>query len=223
MKIKNPLWMPIILFMLVSLSCRSPISGTPTATPTSTPGAGNAIGVIGASGNGGGGGNGAGGGGGGDGSGSGSDAGNLPAATPTPTPLPTPDITTGPYAVEQIISLGGETISGIVCDLTRPFTVNVVAPATPFTFNFLPSSPTAGSLTYAYNLPKAGESHDATGSYTIASPGTDGKRLLSMKVSDHVVFKGFDGNIPNNYRFNLVPADISRLPVESVGMADCGM
>lgn len=210
MKTKNPLWLPVILFVLVSLSCSSPISAASTPTPTTTPGSNSVIGVISAPGDAGGGGSG--GGGGGAGTGGGAGAGNIPAATPLPSPIPTLDNLTGPYTVEQLVTLGGEKISGTVCDVAQPFVVNVVAPATPFTFNFLPKSSSAGSITYAYNLPKAGESHVASGSYTIASPGTDGKRLLSMTVSDHVVFKGFDGNIPNRYKFNLVPADLSTCP-----------
>jgi hypothetical protein len=62
-------------------------------------------------------------------------------------------------------------------------------------------------LTYAYSIPRAGESHDAHGTYTLSLAAPDGTLLLSMAVRDHVVFKGFDGTIPLNYSFDLVPAD----------------
>jgi hypothetical protein len=40
----------------------------------------------------------------------------------------------------------------------------------------------------------------------------NGTLQLTMSVSDHVVFKGFDGNMPNNYKFNLVPSGDTPCP-----------
>ncbi len=212
MKIKNPIWLIITLLMLVSIACASSASSTPTPTAV-------AIAlpvVVGSGGNAGSGSSGAGGSG-GSGSGSGSGSGNIVISTPVPTqpptPLPSPDIQSVQYAVQQIESLGHETISGAVCDLTKPFFVNATAPKVSWTFNFVPKAANNGSLTYAYNIPSAGETHDATGSYTISQPGVDGVLNLSMTGSDHVVFKGFDGNIPFRYKFNLVPTQIPNCPV----------
>ena len=107
--------------------------------------------------------------------------------------------------VKQIETLGGEVISGVVCSLKLPFNVNSVTPRVSFVFVFAPLDLKHGQATYAYSIPSAGESHDAKGNYTISPADTDGTLLLSLAVSDHVVFKGFDGNIPVRYKFDLVP------------------
>ena len=138
-----------------------------------------------------------------------------PTATPTPTPTPTPNPTPGtpgPFVVEQIVTLGHETLSGQVCSLTKPFAVTAAAPAVTFVFDFVPETADHGTWTYAYSIPSAGETHDASGKYTIGQADTDGKRLLSMTGSDHVTFKGFDGKLPITYRFNLVPSANTTCP-----------
>ncbi len=112
----------------------------------------------------------------------------------------------GPYVVKQIESLGGEVISGGVCSLTQPFNVTSTTPHVTFIFYFAPQDAQKGKVTYAYSIPSAGESHDAAGTYSLSPLGTDGTLQLSLSVSDHVAFKGFDGNIPNKYKFNLVPS-----------------
>jgi hypothetical protein len=127
-----------------------------------------------------------------------------PTATDTPTDTPVPTPVLGPYVVKQTTVLGHETLSGAVCKLTDPFIVTASAPEVTFTFNFAPQAADHGRLTYAYSIPRAGETHDATGTYTIQPAGTDGTLVLSMNVSDHVTFKGFDGNIPVKYQFDLV-------------------
>jgi hypothetical protein len=129
-----------------------------------------------------------------------------PAETPTEGPTPSPSENLGPYLVKQTHSLGGEAISGQVCSLTKPFTVTSATPKITFTFNFVPIGVDHGNLTYAYSLPSSGESHDAKGTYSVTQASSDGELLLSMAVSDHVVFKGFDGNIPIKYDFQLVPS-----------------
>ena len=125
------------------------------------------------------------------------------AESPTPTPIPR---TQGPFVVKQIASLGGESISGEVCDLAVTFTVGVDAPSTTFVFKFVPQAADHGQVYYAYVIAGAGESHDAKGNYTIGEPSADGTLLLSMTVSDHVTFKGFSGTFNNEYKFNLVPS-----------------
>jgi hypothetical protein len=119
---------------------------------------------------------------------------------------------TGPYAVKQTQNLGGEALSGFVCNITTPFAVRVDTPKVNFVFNFSPSSAAGRTWTYAYSIPSAGESHDAHGQYTIGLPPPDGTLVLSMTGSDHVTFTGFDGNFPVNYQFSLVPSNDSPCP-----------
>lgn len=128
-----------------------------------------------------------------------------PTQTPTSTPNPTPRLQ-GPYVVRQSKSLGGEKISGLVCSLTQVFVVTSAAPEITFIFNFVPIAADHGRWTYAYSIPRAGESHDANGNYTVRPTSSDGTLGLSMTGSDHVVFKGFDGTFPVNYGFDLVPS-----------------
>jgi len=114
------------------------------------------------------------------------------------------DVLGGPYRVVQIETLGHESISGFVCALDRPFAVHMDTPKASFDTAFVPADNTRGTVTYAYNIPSAGESHEAHGSYTI-TPARDGTFLLGFVVSDHVVFHGFDGNIPLQYKMDLAP------------------
>ncbi len=138
-----------------------------------------------------------------------------PTSTPTPTPTETPTPQPAlPYVVKQTHSVGGETISGEVCSLTQPFIVNSQTPKVTFNFNFGPTSASQGTLSYAYSVPGAGESDDAHGTYKVTPAGTaDGTLVLAMTVSDHVVFHGFDGNIPLKYDFDLVPSTQTHCPL----------
>jgi hypothetical protein len=200
MRNQQSLWkvLALSLFLMVVMSCVTlpPRKQTPSATPTSA-GAGNSGGEIANTPN------------------PTSNPTSIPTMAPTsyPTPVPTIAPTSnptpspqGPYVVKQIRSAGGETISGEVCSITEVFDETFKAPAVTFITKFVPQNASAGNLSYAYSLPKAGETHDATGTYTLSLAGADGTLLLSMKVSDHVVFKGFDGIMPVNYEFNLVPS-----------------
>ena len=128
------------------------------------------------------------------------------------TPTQLPDINARPYVVKQIETLGGEAISGVVCSLTKPFSVLSVTPHVTFSFYFVPQNAQQGKVAYAYSIPSAGESHDAAGRYSLTPVDKAGTLQLSLTVSDHVVFKGFDGNIPNQYKFNLVPSDDASCP-----------
>jgi hypothetical protein len=208
MKTKNPIWFIIIFIMLVSIACGSSASSTPT--PTSVFVARPVI--VGSGGNAGSGAGGSAGSGSGSGSGGGVKVINTPVSTPPPTPVPTPSHTTGPYNVVQIVKLGDETITGFVCDQTKQFSVNVSTPKIQFVIYFTPTISDQGTLAYSYNFPALGESHDATGSYTITGPGNDGSLLVNFSSKDHVVFKGFDGIIPLTDKFNLVPAQIPNCP-----------
>jgi hypothetical protein len=151
-----------------------------------------------------GGGAGSGGAGGGGGGGTGGGAGGGGSSAPQPSP-PTDVMPVGPFIVKQIETLGGESISGGVCRLGDVFAVNFVTPRVAFTALFTPvASALAGNVSYRYSIPSAGESHAAQGNYTGQVDTAARAVHISMFVSDHVVFKGFDGNIPNRYKFDLV-------------------
>lgn len=196
----------VLGFILLTMACvlpgAAPQAVKETPTPTPAPGvsadSGGPGGSNGASQGGSQGGNGA-------GSGGSSSGGTGAGASASPTPTLLADISAGPYVVKQIQTLGGEVISGTVCSLTKPFGVQSTTPKVTFTFLFVPRDVLHGQVSYAYSVPKAGESHQANGTYTIVSLGSDGTLQLSLSVSDHVVFKGFDGNMPIRYKFNLVP------------------
>ncbi len=136
-------------------------------------------------------------------------ASSTPTETPTTTPTYTPTPRAGgPYVVTQTQTQGGEKISGQVCSVTNPFQVTVAAPKITFVFMFSPAAPDRGQFSYAYSIPGAGETHAAQGRYTLQTlqPAGAGTLVLKMTGSDHVVFHGFDGNIPFRYQFSLVPA-----------------
>ena len=197
--------------LVTVLACTlPPISGTvkDSSGNTATPNAGGGGGGSGSGGSGGGGG--------GSGSGGGSLAGTpqvtpIETVTPTPTDFPTPSAS-GPYIVKQTHSLGGEKISGQVCSLTMPFTVLSATPKVSWAFNFIPQSASAGGWTYAYNIASAGETHSASGKYSVSAPAKDGSLTLTMTGRDNVAFKGFSGPFPVNYSFDLVPSGQAPCP-----------
>jgi hypothetical protein len=191
--------------LVVTMACALPPASKATATTTGGlfGGSGKPIGGAGGSGSGGGGG---GGGGAGSGSGGGGFGGSNGGSTDS-SPTELPDINTWPYVVQQIETLGGESISGVVCNTSRSFSVLSATPHVTFSINFAPLNLQQGNVSYAYSIPSAGESHNASGTYKISALDKSGTLQLSMTVSDHVVFKGFDGNIPNRYKFNLVPTE----------------
>jgi hypothetical protein len=170
-----------------------PVTPAVPRTPTGT-GAGAGAGAVGGAG-----GRGGGGAGGRAGAGTGGGSG-----ASQPPPLADVVLPAGPFIVKQIETLGGESISGGVCRLGDAFVVNFVTPKVAFSAQFTPgASALTGNVSYAYSIPGAGESHNAQGSYTGQPDRADGAVHITMIVSDHVVFKGFDGNIPNRYKFDL--------------------
>ena len=133
---------------------------------------------------------------------------SLPAssATGSPTPTPSPEGPTGhAYVVKQTMSLGGETISGVVPCITAPFAVTSVTPKVTFVFQFIPAKALNGVFTYAYSISSAGETHSATGNYTI-SEQKDGTLVLFMTGRDAVALPHFSGPFPVNYSFKLEPS-----------------
>jgi hypothetical protein len=136
--------------------------------------------------------------------------------TPTPTLLAT--ILGGPYQVKQTMHAGDETLQsppGGVCT-NKIWSVPSVTPKVSFVIVFDAYNADAGisgnNVSYSYTIPSAGESHQGHGSYTLTKH-QDGSLTVSFRVQDHVVFKGFDGNIPLNYHFDLVQME---------GNATCG-
>jgi hypothetical protein len=231
MSIQHRKWVifPIVGLIAVTMACALPgaiaqtskTTATPTpnlsillpslagtSTPTVLLPAGASNGVIGSSSgsNGSTGGNSA-----GTGGNSGGTGGNSSSSIENP-PTQLPDINTRPYLVQQVETLGGEAISGVVCSLSQPFSVLSVTPHVTFSFYFVPKNTQNGTVSYAYTIKSAGESHNANGTYSLNQIQNDGTLQLSMTVSDHVTFKGFDGNIPNHYKFNLVPSGNTSCP-----------
>ncbi len=207
--------MIIILATILMLSCALPLSLQRALTPTSTPTTSSPInigggivqnGVGGGAGNGQGGsaGSGGSGGNGGTGGGTGNGSNSQIEVTPDPNQIP--------YVVKQIVSQGHETISGQVCTLTRPFIVSAVAPEVSWTFIYTPSDAVHGSWVYAYSITKAGETHDAAGSYNISQVSSDGTLRLTMTGTDNVAFKGYSGPFPVRYYFNLIPSQNATCP-----------
>lgn len=216
MKTKHPLPMAISvsLILITILSCAAPIAGQQSqpATPTPT----GAVDFIGVGSNGGGiiGGSGGSVGSGGSGASSGS-GGSGGSNNPGNNTLPNtnlPSTGQGAYAVKQTMTLGGEAISGAVCSLTQPFSVNFNTPKVAFVTGYVPTSASQGTWTYAYNISSAGETHNASGSYTISSPSPDGTLVLTMTGKDNVAFKGFSGPFPTHYSFKLVPSTTTPCP-----------
>ena len=203
------IWSVIVGIALISvtLACVLPsLAGTATPTPglpasSSSGGIGSSNGGTGSSNGGTGSSNG------GTGSSNGG-TGDNNSESPTQPSLPS----AGPYVVKQIETLGGEVISGTVCSVTQPFYVNSVTPHATFIFNFAPLNVAQGNVTYAYSIPSAGESHDAAGTYSLSPADSDGTLHLSLSVSDHVVFKDFDGKFPLHYKFDLVRSDTISCP-----------
>ena len=120
----------------------------------------------------------------------------------------------GPYKVRQLETLGREKIKGEVCGLTDDFDITFETPPATFKMHFKPdilaahspgSVPLHGTLAYQYSIPRAGETHDATGLYGLAADLAAHRIHVAIEVKDHVRFKGFDGVPKTRYRFDLEP------------------
>ena len=103
------------------------------------------------------------------------------------------------------MNLGGEMVDGVVCGIDRPFVVHMQTRPATFDIKFEPADEARGMWTYAYDIPRAGESHKASGEYTMSPPAADGSRSLSIDGKDFVTFKGFAGPMPMQYVFGLSP------------------
>ncbi len=137
-----------------------------------------------------------------------------PTAAPTPTVPPTPEASptfvAGPYSVKLTNPEGGlvmDTPAGGVCT-NHPFQIPAHNPSVSFVLMF---DPNGNSFSYSYSLPDLGETDDAQGIYTL-TPHGDGSLTVSVTAQDHVTFTGFDGNMPANYAFDLVPLGSGSCP-----------
>ena len=113
--------------------------------------------------------------------------------------------TLGPYHIVKVKNLGGELVDGVVCAIDRPFVVHMQTRPATFDIKFEPTDKAHGMWTYAYDIPRAGESHKASGEYTMSTPAADGTRSLTIDGKDFVTFKGFAGPMPMQYVFGLAP------------------
>lgn len=66
--------------------------------------------------------------------------------------------------------------SGVICSLAEPFTVTGTHPVFTFSFKFVPSSPTSGTMTYATSA--SGIAAAGGGPYTIEGAATDTPRIV---------------------------------------------
>lgn len=112
----------------------------------------------------------------------------------------------GPYRIVKIMNLGGETIDGSVCSIDQAFVVHMHTRNVDFDIKFMPVDKAHGTWSYAYSIPRAGETHAASGDHTITIPRADGMRTLAIDGTDFVQFKGFAGPMPMRYSMGLAPA-----------------
>lgn len=110
------------------------------------------------------------------------------------------------YQAEKVMNLGGETISGDVCSVNQAFVITLDAGVFSFPITFTPESGSQGAYAYSYALGGVGETHNASGTYTISDAAADGSRRLVMDGSDCVKFNGFDQCINMHYEIGLTPA-----------------
>jgi hypothetical protein len=135
----------------------------------------------------------------------------VPGETATFSPFPGASLL-GPYIIKQMESQEGETVQGDICNLTKLFAVMVRTTEVTYAFNFSPEGFEHGKWMYEYSLPSTGETHAASGTYSLDQPDKDGMRLLSMTGSDHVVSEGVDESRSVDYKLGLVPTEIANCP-----------
>ena len=124
----------------------------------------------------------------------------------SPSPTPSPTLRGGPYEVKQTIALSDETISGEVCSTATVFVVTTTTSNAEFTVTFTPKAADHGTWAWHYSIPKYGETHDASGDYTIGTPAADGTLTVSMTGSNHVTSAEGTRTEEIPYTFDLVPS-----------------
>jgi hypothetical protein len=111
----------------------------------------------------------------------------------------------GPYRVVKVMDRAGEAVEGLVCAIDRPFVVHMQTRPATFDIKFEPTDKARGMWTYAYDIPRAGESHRAMGDHIVSPPAADGTRSLTIDGPDFVTFHGFAGPFQMHYVMGLVP------------------
>lgn len=119
-------------------------------------------------------------------------------------PNPTPEVL-GPYRVVKVMDRAGEKVDGVVCAIDKPFVVHMETRPATFDIVFEPADKAHGGWTYAYDIPRAGETHKASGEHTVSPAAADGARSLTIDGKDLVAFKGFAGPMPMHYVMGLMP------------------
>jgi len=99
----------------------------------------------------------------------------------------------------------GEKVDGVVCAIDKPFVVRMETRPATFDIMFEPADKAHGAWTYAYDIPRAGETHKANGEHTVTPAAADGTRSLTIDGKDFVAFKGFAGPMPMHYVMGLTP------------------
>jgi len=111
--------------------------------------------------------------------------------------------------------IGGSTLSGVVCDLAKPFTITNDFPGrvpAHWEYQFAPSSADAGELTLdAIGTLKSTTFHwIGHGAYTVAGAGTDAVKISSTVTSTVIVTGGGDTVTKSDtapFNVDLVPLD----------------
>jgi hypothetical protein len=111
----------------------------------------------------------------------------------------------GPYRVVKVMDRAGELVDGIVCSIAEPFVVHMQTRPATFDIKFEPADKSRGTWTYAYDIPRAGESHRAHGEHVVSAAAADGTRSLTIDGPDFVTFRGFAGPMPMHYVMGLAP------------------
>ena len=111
----------------------------------------------------------------------------------------------GPYRVVKVMDRAGEVVDRIVCSIAEPFVVHMQTRPATFDIKFEPADKSRGTWTYAYDIPRAGESHRAHGEHVVSAAAADGTRSLTIDGPDFVTFRGFAGPIEMHYVMGLAP------------------
>lgn len=90
-------------------------------------------------------------------------------------------ITIVPWGYRASGNDGPVVYSGVVCDLEHPFTITGTHPMGVMPFTFVPSSPTAGAMSYSSRLSRI--KVGGSGTYTIEGADTDTPRIVLQTQS----------------------------------------
>ncbi len=95
-------------------------------------------------------------------------------------------------------------ISGVVCDLEKPFSLNAKDPLGSFDFNFVPANSTSGTVSWSVNYHIASES--GSGTYTVAGDSGAGYKI-EMKIGATATVMGYSKSVQGTGSINLTPLE----------------